>query len=131
MRIRARFAPRPSRLAAAVLLAACAPPVLAQQPPPPAPAPVAPEDEAELRRLNGLGPGSQPGEGHSLLVPDGIDPDGALEVTSLLPFAATAARQPGLKLNTSQARSGEPHLKSPKARPRPGEKRSTKRSKKR
>ena len=86
---------------------------------------------AELRRLNGLGPGSQPGEGHSLLVPDGIDPDGALEVTSLLPFAATAARQPGLKLNTSQARSGEPHLKSPKARPRPGEKRSTKRSKKR
>ncbi len=86
---------------------------------------------AELRRLNGLGPGSQPGEGHSLLVPDGIDPDGALEVTSLLPFAATAARQPGLKLNTSQARSGEPHLKSPKARQRPGEKRSTKRSKKR
>ena len=85
---------------------------------------------AELRRLNGLGPGSQPGEGHSLLVPDGIDPDGALEVTSLLPFAATAARQPGLKLNTSQARSGEPHLKSPKARQRPGEKRSTKRSKK-
>lgn len=51
MRIRARFAPRPTRLAAAVLLAACAPPVLAQQPPPPAPAPVAPEDEAELRRL--------------------------------------------------------------------------------
>ena len=32
---------------------------------------------AELRRLSGLGPGSQPGEGHSLLVPDGIDPDGA------------------------------------------------------
>ena len=86
---------------------------------------------AELRKLNGLGPGSQPGEGYSLLVPDGVDPDGALEVTSLLPLAATAARQPGLKLNTSKARSGEPRLKSPKPKPRPGEKRSAKRSKKR
>ncbi|MFB1029632.1 MAG: transglycosylase SLT domain-containing protein, partial [Thauera sp.] len=28
---------------------------------------------AELRKLNGLGPGSRPGEGYSLLVPDGID----------------------------------------------------------
>jgi membrane-bound lytic murein transglycosylase D len=84
---------------------------------------------AELRKLNGLGPGSQPGEGYSLLVPDGIDPDGALEVTSLLPLAATAARQPGLKLNTSGARSGEPRLKTPKAKPRPGDKRPPKRRK--
>jgi membrane-bound lytic murein transglycosylase D len=84
---------------------------------------------AELRKLNGLGPGSQPGEGYSLLVPDGIDPDGALEVTSLLPLAATAARQPGLKLNTSSARSGEPRLKTPKVKPRPGDKRPPKRHK--
>ena len=84
---------------------------------------------AELRKLNGLGPGSQPGEGYSLLVPDGIDPDGALEVTSLLPLAATAARQPGLKLNTNSARSGEPRLKTPKAKPRPGDKRPPKRHK--
>jgi membrane-bound lytic murein transglycosylase D len=84
---------------------------------------------AELRKLNGLGPGSEPGEGYSLLVPDGVDPDGALEVSSLLPFAAAAARQPGLKLSTSSARSGEPRLKTPKAKPRPGEKRPPKRRK--
>lgn len=86
---------------------------------------------AELRKLNGLAPGSQPGEGYALLVPDGVDPDGALEVIGLLPFAATAARQPGLKLGPGKARSGEPGLKSPKAKPQAGEKRSTKRNKRR
>ncbi|MDA0234243.1 MAG: transglycosylase SLT domain-containing protein [Proteobacteria bacterium] len=84
---------------------------------------------AELRKLNGLAPGSEPGEGYSLLVPDGVDPDGALEVSSLLPFAAAAARQPGLKLSTSSTRSGEPRLKTAKAKPRPGEKRPPKRRK--
>ena len=40
-------------------------------------------------------------------------------------------RQPMCMLHTIGARSGEPRLKSPKTKARPGEKRSAKRSKKR
>lgn len=70
---------------------------------------------AQLLKLNGLAPGSQPGPGYALLVPDGVDPDGALEVTSLLPLSATLVRQPGLKASSGK---GGPRLKSPKSKPR-------------
>ena len=53
----------------------------------------------QLRQLNGLGTQGQVGAGHALLVPDGIDPTGALEASRLLPFAGAALRQQGLRLN--------------------------------
>ncbi len=65
---------------------------------------------AQLRKLNGLTPASKPGAGHALLVPDGVEPEGALEVSQLLPFAAAVARQPGLKLGPTDARSRQPRL---------------------
>ncbi|MFT3758364.1 transglycosylase SLT domain-containing protein [Thauera sp.] len=55
---------------------------------------------AELRKINGLS-GSSVSAGHTLLVPSGIDPDGALQVSSMLPFAAAATRQQGLKIGGS------------------------------
>lgn len=59
---------------------------------------------AQLRQLNGLGAQGSVGAGHALLVPDGIDPSGALEASRMLPFAAAAARQPGLRMSsTSEA----------------------------
>lgn len=73
---------------------------------------------AQLRRLNGLAPGSNPGAGHALLVPDGVDPDGALEVSALLPFSAAAPSQQGLRLAPAGAGRGQPQLKSPKPAPR-------------
>ncbi len=82
---------------------------------------------AELLKLNALAPGSRPGAGYALLVPDGVEPDGALEVSNLLPLAAAAVRQPGLKLNPPGANRSEPRLKSPKAK-KPAAKRSAKRS---
>ncbi|WP_341644669.1 transglycosylase SLT domain-containing protein [Thauera sp. SDU_THAU2] len=54
----------------------------------------------ELRQINGLS-GNAVSAGHTLLVPSGIDPDGALQVSSMLPFAAAAARQQGLKIGGS------------------------------
>lgn len=53
---------------------------------------------AQLRQLNGLGTQGQVGAGHGLLVPDGIDPSGALEASRLLPFSGAGLRQQGLKL---------------------------------
>ena len=82
---------------------------------------------AELLKLNGLAAGSQPGAGYALLVPDGVDPDGALEVSGLLPLAAAAVRQPGLKLNPPGTSRSEPRLKSPKAKPGAADKRGAKR----
>ncbi len=52
---------------------------------------------SELRQINGLA-GTTPGAGQTLLVPAGIDPEGALELSSMLPFAAKATRQQGLKI---------------------------------
>jgi len=40
---------------------------------------------AQLLQLNGLNARSRVGAGYSLLVPDGVDPSGALQVTRLLP----------------------------------------------
>ena len=82
---------------------------------------------AELLKLNGLAAGSQPGAGYALLVPDGVDPDGALEVSGLLPLAAAVVRQPGLKLNPPGTSRSEPRLKPSKAKSRPADKRDTKR----
>ncbi|MHB8785034.1 MAG: transglycosylase SLT domain-containing protein [Thauera sp.] len=82
---------------------------------------------AELLKLNALAPGSRPGAGYALLVPDGVEADGALEVSNLLPLAAASVRQPGLKLNPPGANRSEPRLKSPKAK-KPAGKRTTKRS---
>ncbi|TAH45303.1 MAG: LysM peptidoglycan-binding domain-containing protein [Betaproteobacteria bacterium] len=56
---------------------------------------------AQLRQLNGLGSQGGVGAGHALLVPDGIDPAGALEASRLLPFASAAVRQQGLRLSGS------------------------------
>lgn len=56
---------------------------------------------AQLRQLNGLGAQGGVSAGQSLLVPDGIDPSGALEASRLLPFAGVVARQQGLKLSGS------------------------------
>ena len=82
---------------------------------------------AELLKLNGLAAGSQLGAGYALLVPDGVDPDGALEVSGLLPLAAAVVRQPGLKLNPPGTSRSEPRLKASKAKSRPADKRDTKR----
>ena len=82
---------------------------------------------AELLKLNGLAAGSQLGAGYALLVPDGVDPDGALEVSGLLPLAAAVVRQPGLKLNPPGTSRSEPRLKSPKAKSRAADKGNTKR----
>lgn len=82
---------------------------------------------AELLKLNGLAAGSRPGAGYALLVPDGVDPDGALEASGLLPLAAAVVRQPGLKLNPPGTSRSEPRLKSPKAKTRAADKGSTKR----
>ena len=82
---------------------------------------------AELLKLNGLAAGSQPGAGYALLVPDGVDPDGALEVIGLLPLAAATVRQPGLKLNPAGGSRGELKLKSPRAGTQPAGKRKNSR----
>ena len=82
---------------------------------------------AELLKLNGLAAGSQPGAGYALLVPDGVDPDGALEVSGLLPLAAAVVRQPGLKLNPPGSSRSEPRLKSPKPKASAADKRGAKR----
>lgn len=66
---------------------------------------------AELRQINGLG-GKTVSPGHVLLVPAGIDPEGALAVSSLLPFAAAASRQQGLKIGGT----GGGGLKAPTGR---------------
>ncbi|ENO84665.1 transglycosylase SLT domain-containing protein [Thauera linaloolentis] len=55
---------------------------------------------SELRQVNGLS-GNTVSAGHTLLVPIGIDPDGALQVSGMLPFAAAAARQQGLRIGGS------------------------------
>ncbi len=60
---------------------------------------------AQLRQLNGLGAGASVRAGHVLLVPDGIDPNDALEASALLPFAAAAVRQPGLRFTSGGAGS--------------------------
>ena len=83
---------------------------------------------AELLKLNALAPGSRPGAGYALLVPDGVDADGALEVSNLLPLAAASVRQPGLKLSPPGANRSEPRLKSPKAKKPGASKRSAKRN---
>lgn len=71
---------------------------------------------AQLRRLNGLAAGATPRPGHALLVPDGVEPEGALEVSALLPFANAAPSRQGLKLKPAGA--GQPQLKSTPNRPR-------------
>ncbi|ATE59956.1 transglycosylase SLT domain-containing protein [Thauera sinica] len=70
---------------------------------------------AQLRQLNGLGSQGGVGAGHALLVPDGIDPAGALEASRLLPFAGAAVRQQGLKLG-SAAESGGSSGRDPQLR---------------
>jgi membrane-bound lytic murein transglycosylase D len=45
----------------------------------------------QIRQINALPKGSQVSAGHALLVPDGIDPRGALAVSRLLPDTASAS----------------------------------------
>jgi len=71
---------------------------------------------SELRQINGLGSNTV-SAGHTLLVPAGIDPDGALQVSGMLPFAAAATRQQGLRLgNSGGAAGGGTGLKAPVTR---------------
>jgi membrane-bound lytic murein transglycosylase D len=52
---------------------------------------------AQLRQLNGLGPRSRVGAGYALLVPDGVDPSGALVAARLLQQPASADAAPPAK----------------------------------
>ncbi len=56
---------------------------------------------AQLMQLNGLASGSRLSAGHTLLVPDGIDPSGALAISRLLPANSRLSSPPAVKLNTS------------------------------
>lgn len=66
---------------------------------------------AQLRQINGLGSATV-SPGHTLLVPAGVDPEGALAVSSLLPFAAAAVRQQGLRIGATNSGGGT-GLKAP------------------
>jgi membrane-bound lytic murein transglycosylase D len=59
---------------------------------------------ADLSQLNGLNPASRIGPGYSLLVPDGVDPAGALDAARLVPRPAEATGL-GLSLTASGIRS--------------------------
>lgn len=61
---------------------------------------------AQLLQLNGLSSSSRITPGHTLLVPDGIDPSGALAVSRLLPANARLAAAPTIKLSTGNIASG-------------------------
>ncbi len=53
---------------------------------------------AQLQQVNGLSARSKIGPGYTLLVPDGVDPSGALQATRLLPNNGLLATQPGIRL---------------------------------
>lgn len=67
---------------------------------------------SELRQINGLA-GNTSGAGQTLLVPAGSDPEGALELSSMLPFAGAATRQQGLKIRRTAGAAGGTGLKAP------------------
>ena len=67
---------------------------------------------SELRQINGLS-GNTSGAGQTLLVPAGIDPEGALELSSMLPFAGAATRQQGLKIRGTAGAAEGTGLKAP------------------
>ncbi|MBR0565804.1 transglycosylase SLT domain-containing protein [Azoarcus sp. L1K30] len=60
---------------------------------------------AQLLQLNGLSSGSRINPGYTLLVPDGIDPSGALAASRLLPANARLASAPTIKLSTGNIAS--------------------------
>ncbi len=57
----------------------------------------------QLRLLNGLPANSRVGTGYALLVPDGADPSGALQVSRLLPANRLAAVSPQVRLGGTAA----------------------------
>jgi len=59
----------------------------------------------QLMQLNGLASGSRLSAGHTLLVPDGIDPSGALAISRLLPGNSRLSSPPAVKLSTSSVSS--------------------------
>ena len=67
---------------------------------------------SELRQINGLA-GNTSGAGQTLLVPAGSDPEGALELSSMLPFAGAATRQQGLKIRRTAGATESTGLKAP------------------
>ncbi len=79
---------------------------------------------AELRQLNGLGSHGSVVPGQTLLVPDGIDPAHALQVSGMLPLTAAVRQQglkhttnnraPGLKLSTKNGRRSAQRSTAPK-----------------
>lgn len=71
---------------------------------------------AQLRQLNGLGSQGRVDAGHGLLVPDGIDPSGALEASRLLPFAGAGLRQQGLKLGRKAETGLSGNVRDPRAK---------------
>lgn len=62
---------------------------------------------AQLMQLNRLAKGSRLSAGYSLLVPDGIDPSGALRVSKLLPGGNRLVGAPAVRLNTANIRSAK------------------------
>ena len=57
----------------------------------------------QLLQVNGLPPGSRPSPGYSLLVPArGVDPDGALAVSELLPAGARKAALSGVHVTSKK-----------------------------
>ncbi len=57
---------------------------------------------AQLLQVNGLSARSKIGPGHTLLVPDGVDPGGALQVARLLPDRGLLANQPAVRLGSAR-----------------------------
>lgn len=55
----------------------------------------------QLMQINGLAAGSRLSPGYTLLVPDGVDPSGALQVSKLLPGGPRLIGKPAVKLNTA------------------------------
>jgi membrane-bound lytic murein transglycosylase D len=72
----------------------------------------------QLMQLNGLASGSRLSAGQTLLVPDGIDPSGALAIRRLLPGNSRLSSPPAVKLNARTV-SGKSGKKSTKKTSRP------------
>ncbi|MDO9600391.1 MAG: transglycosylase SLT domain-containing protein [Azoarcus sp.] len=79
---------------------------------------------AQLMQLNGLATGSRLSAGYALLVPEGIDPSGALRVSKLLPGGTRLIGAPAVRLNTAnipstktKAANGQAKKKAPVKKP--------------
>lgn len=79
----------------------------------------------ELQQLNGLDTRSRVGAGYTLLVPDGVDPDGALAASRLIPKAAAMDRSTIPKASSKSGKKGKSKAGSRSAK---GKKAATKKA---